>query len=273
MISRHKTDAVDVRERLELTEGEFDFFIDAALRDPNNLSLLFENAQLIASCRHYLGLADQLVREPFEIALNCGTALCMLGCGRPISDGFTLAPSRKPNWVAPSVRIEFVDLSLWLTSVSLAVLFERWDVVEELSKLPLETIYQRDGSQPEYFYHLCQAFSSFFTEEGDFAESIGNALEMCDPNSPNVIDPDWTLFIDVPMIQFLYHLYLAEHDQVIAGLEQALQFHKRYWSSTPELSNRTNGLVSLRISAIAKILKLRNIPLEIESDYLVLADA
>lgn len=74
--------------------------------------------------------------------------------------------------------------------------------------------------------------------------------------------------ITVPHLRVLRQLGERNADGFAAALEEAIQQHKKYWSSTEQLRKEFDGFVSMKLTAAAALAWDRGLRFQVESDYL-----
>ncbi len=88
-----------------------------------------------------------------------------------------------------------------------------------------------------------------------------------DPHQPDIRDPDFTLHIDVPLIDCLLYA-IAEQPEFGEKLAKGLELHKKYWTLTEDTRDDWDGMVSLPLLTAAAIATDRGLKFDIDSGYL-----
>jgi hypothetical protein len=127
----------------------------------------------------------------------------------------------------------------------------------------------RDSStkSPEYDYLYMEAIEAWFDREKSVADKIAQALAATNPNTNQVYDEDWALYLASFQIQTL--MSVLTHDPDLNNvLAKAVESHRTYWSAKSERRRNYKGYVSLPLTVLALEAKRRGLPVGVESPYL-----
>lgn len=262
-IERHQFDQHQVEERFIQTKEDLPFFLDGARKDAKNLSLLMAEAMDAATCGSAVGATFEEVIGALRLAGQASAAL-FLTASRPLpvrvalGDGPRVLYGTRPDESTTHV-------SAWLRGFFLNTICRNSELIDTMCDVPADVLRGSSTSGPEYRYLFAEAVKVFWTGAEHAERKILDALEATDPHRTDVRKPDWTLNIDVPQLQLLF--YISQRDDEFSNqLRQAVQLHKKYWSSETRQSD-SDGLLAVELTALACLARDRKMSCEIASDY------
>ena len=160
----------------------------------------------------------------------------------------------------------------------LAVVLRDDDLLTALVNTPTDLIRRSTIQGADYHYTFIDALRTFIEglprrDRTAAADLVVEAMHQTDPERPDVLDPDWTLFMDVPLIavtfSLLEHLDLKEHEPKFGDrLAWALERHMEYYTRDEMKRLDWEGFLSLPLLGLAALAFEYHIPFDVESDYI-----
>jgi hypothetical protein len=155
----------------------------------------------------------------------------------------------------------------WLDSLWAAVICRDRQFVRDLTAVPAERLRVAGLSSPEYKYAWAEALRAFFSGGEDVYPLINRALELTGPEREDVV-PEIALYRHVSPMKLLFDVAAGRADEFNAGLREAVDLHRRFWTANGERASRPDGFFALSCTALAAVAYDRGIPVDVESDYL-----
>lgn len=267
-VARPPVDLACVEERFADAHRTLSLFLEGARSDPKNLPLLISTALDIVCCGVALNADGHEVRQALLIAGQASTALFLAAPSQPLPVEVQLGEG--PFCVYHTHADESAaHASRWLRGFFLCALCRDSALIDAICSAPTEVMRRSSTREPEYRYLFVDAVKSFWKGEAAISTRILAALEATDPDRADIRRPDWTLNIDVPLLQHLFYIN-SEDSDFAEHFPRAVEKHKKYWTATSEQRMDWGGYFALELTAIATLAYDRHIPFKIDSEYIPL---
>lgn len=262
-ISHPQFDRGRVEERYADACEDLPFFLQAATSNPKNLSILTSTASDVACCGVALDSEHKMVRRALRIAGQASSALFAAASSEEmpvdvqLDDGQHCIYDARPD---PSTTHAF----RWLRGFLLNAICRESGLMDDMCKVPTELLRSSSTKDAEYRYLLVDALKAFWSGDPQSSTIIVDALDATDPERGDIRQPDWTLDIDVPLLQLFF--YVATNDNEFEeNLPKAADLHHKYWTANNERRNNWDGFLSVELTALAAIAHDRGMPVQIDA--------
>jgi hypothetical protein len=166
--------------------------------------------------------------------------------------------------VGPNMNANAVS---WLDALWLAMICRERPRIDLLAAIPQDLLRASTIEYDEFVYSWVGALQTYWTRGEGLVEQILSAMAGTDPAGLRQLDADAVLQRYYPPIEMFYHLTQRDDAKFNDSLYNALELHRRYWS-TEEERNSPNGYVALGPLAIACLARDVGVTIEVESEYL-----
>lgn len=265
-IPRHTIEHARVAERFADANKELELFLESAQKSPRSLSLLLSTAMDVATCGSAVLHDPVLIRKALRLAGQASAALFATASAKTLPVQVTIGGGPVAMYSTRPDESE-VYASQWLKGVFVNTLFGDRKLVADMCDTPTELLRTSSTKAPEYKYLFVDAIKAFFANGTDCSKLILEALEATDPQRSDIRTPDWTLNIDVPLLQHLFYVQKMDPD-FAEQFPKAVELHKKYWTSSKKLKQDWNGLLAIELTAIAILARDRNVQFDIDSEYI-----
>ena len=160
-----------------------------------------------------------------------------------------------------------VNALLWLNGYMYATLCHDAESLKILCATPVATLRASSTKSAAYDYLLIEALQRWHTGQEGVAEGFIAAMQATEPGQPDIVSPTFTLHIDVPWIQCLFYA-AAEQSEFGEALANGVGLHKKYWAKTATRRDDWDGFLSFPMLAAAALAHRRNLPFDVDSEYL-----
>jgi hypothetical protein len=264
-LSRHRIDVKRAETQFREAIEKLPDYLQAACKNPVNLTLLISKSLEVAQCGSVatpgatdifdsLRLASQGHAALFAVAASGGEIIEVLLGGETVQYKGTIDAS-----TAYSQR--------WITGFFLSRICRDNESTKLLCQSLTTQLAQSSTREPEYRHLLVDALKAVWSGESDTGRHIIQALKATDPDRDDIRAPEWTLMIDVPLMQLLF--YVWGHDKDFSeALVKAVLRHKEYWSKTRDRRQDWDGFLPIELLGLAAMAYDRQIPFHIDSEYL-----
>ncbi|MEU5264848.1 immunity 49 family protein [Amycolatopsis sp. NPDC021455] len=159
------------------------------------------------------------------------------------------------------------NATMWLDALWLAMICRERPRIDLLASIPQDLLRASTIEYDEFVYSWVGALQTYWTRGEGLVDQILNAMAGTDPAGLRQLDPDAVLQRYYPPIEMFYHLTQRDDAKFNDALYNALELHRRYWS-TEEERNNPSGYVALGPLAIACLARDAGVTIEVESEYL-----
>ena len=265
-ITRHKIDPKRVEESRNLALEYLPRFLKAVRRSPNNLPTVISTGVRLACCAHALDSNSSHVRMGLDVA-GAACAALFQACDPtsshpPITiEGEVLQYDSRPDG-------SLIYPRQWLEGYFINAIIGDVDRLNSLADIPIDVFKGSSTVSPRYAHAFVSVLQAYWRSQPNVSKLLIEALELTDPERPDILKIDWTLNIDVPLLELLFRLTAGESD-FGAAAGRALENHKSYWKSTAKSRNNPEGFASLGISGLCKLAAGQGLTIDVSSDYLI----
>ena len=186
----------------------------------------------------------------------------------------------EPVTYLTGLDVGYLDPGRWLRAFFLAAVLRDEDLLTALVNTPTDLIRRSTIKGPEYQYTFLDALRTFIEglprrDRTAAMDLTAKAMHETDPEREDVLDPDWTLLVDVPTVAVTFSLLenvdLQEHEPKFGDrLAWALEKHKKYYTRDEMKRLDWEGFLSLRLLGLASLAFEYHIPFDVQSDYIPL---
>lgn len=164
----------------------------------------------------------------------------------------------------------YVNAGSWLTAFYLAVVCREKGRITDLCRVPVRLLRESGAQYDEFEYAWIDTLQTCWLGGADLGAKLVAAVDGTDPTAIAVADPEVVAKLLYPPMELLHRFVRQDHDGFNRALNDALQWHKEYWSEESRALQST-GLVSLAPLAVACFAYDAGFPIDVESDYLPIA--
>ncbi|MFI8892575.1 immunity 49 family protein [Streptomyces paradoxus] len=162
----------------------------------------------------------------------------------------------------------YANAGNWLTSLWFVIVCRDQERMTQMCRIPIEALRASGAQGDEFAYHWVDALQTYWLEEPGLLEKLTAAIESSYPEVATIAPRDLLQNVLYPPIN-LFHLFLRkDHDGFNAGLAEALELHKAYWTANEDRAADLAGSLALGPLAMACLAYDAGFPIEVESDYL-----
>jgi hypothetical protein len=155
----------------------------------------------------------------------------------------------------------------WLDALWLAMICRERPRIDLLAAIPRDLLRASTIEYDEFVYSWVGALQTYWTRGEGLVEEILSAMAGTDPAGLRQLDADAVLQRYYPPIEMFYHLTQRDDAKFNDSLVNALELHKRFWS-TEDQRTSPFGYVALGPLAIACLARDAGVTIEVESEYL-----
>jgi len=265
-ITRPIVDLAILRHNYEFSSQQFKKCTKTARRRPQLLSLVIRHAKTVATCGEVVDPGAESIGKALKIAAQAHAALFTVVCSPEGTVTVPLGDGEPASYDTRLSDTSTADVHCWLDGVFLSLLCRDEDSLERLMATPLEVLKQCVTSNPGYRFLLAEAIQLWWHEEDGVARKFIESMQETDPIKHDFVNEKYVLDIDVPIIQCLLYA-LSEDADFTAAFARAAQMHMEYWTSTIERRRDWDGFLSIPLLGIAALAFDRNLPFEVDCDY------
>lgn len=270
-VPRHEIDQEFASRQVEaITEKILEDDLPEVGRDTKGVKFLFTSAMM--AMRYQCALDPTATKGPtwesVTLAMQAGSALFAAGLRSAgtvevrIHTSVVTVPATGPQ--------SWTNVGYWLRALYLAMICrekERTDLLCSVTSDFLRASAMR-GRADAYVYPWAESLRMFWHREPGHYDRLGEALRLADPEDPNVLDQEAMGLQYYPPLVLFNYLLTGEHDRFNDALFQALEWHRSYWTRTPERARDCDGYIALAPLAMTCLAHEMGVPVEVESEYI-----
>jgi hypothetical protein len=257
----------DLKKQFERTMAELSAYVDAARRDPRNLSLLIGRSLAALSYGCLLTPKSQDVKRVLSLASDSYTAL-FAAASRGKKSITVVLGEQGPVTYNSSPDESTVHVTNWIIGYFLNVLSQNRESIRLLCDIPIELVRASTTQAGNYQYLYMQALQEFGRDDiSGIVNTMLAAMKATDPKLPDITDPDYTLYLHVPQIEVLIYMVTGEA-KFTTALTHAVELHRKYWGKTKSRREDYEGFISLELTALAFLGRQEGLSVDVESPYL-----
>ncbi len=282
IVPRHDIDTPRAEKYHVKRAARVPSFLEGARKRATSLDLLIDEAMSSACSGAAAGVPLAEVKRLFRLAAQAYRALFLVVRAGdtykvtvPLGEGEPVVYETET-----ALDVSYLDPGRWLRAFFLAAVLRDEDLLTALVNTPTDLIRRSTIKGPEYQYTFIDALRTFIEglpqrRRAAAMDLVSKAMHETDPDRPDVLDPDWTLLVDVPtiavMFSLLEHVDLQEHEPKFGDrLAWALEKHKKYYTRDEMKRLDWEGFLSLRLLGLASLAFEYHIPFDVQSDYIPL---
>lgn len=163
---------------------------------------------------------------------------------------------------------KFIDFSFCLNAFYTFVWDGETEALQFLQSFPVEKI----GSAENHLAAFWNYLRAYKTQKNPDSALLDAA--MAKAVEPGVPQQKWVKHIFLPQVSIFKAMESGEMTQIRAAFRTALELHRTYWDTTSSMpgglqkKNAPEGLFSLPLMAISRLIEQNHGPLEIASGYI-----
>ncbi|MEU9718244.1 immunity 49 family protein [Streptomyces sp. NPDC047976] len=159
------------------------------------------------------------------------------------------------------------DAGAWLAAFYLAVVCREKARLTALCRIPVSLLRGAGDPYDEYVYAWVDTLQTYWLGGSDLVGKLVAAVDGTDPSVVAIADHEVTAKILYPPMELFHRLVREDHDNFNRALNEALRWHKDYWSDE-DRALQASGLVALAPLAMACFAYDAGFPVEVRSEYL-----
>ncbi|MFD8147080.1 immunity 49 family protein [Streptomyces sp. NPDC059708] len=175
---------------------------------------------------------------------------------------------REPRTLPATGPSHDARASAWLRAFWYAIITRDQPRMTELCELPLDVLRASGAEHDDYLYHWVAALQAYWLKRPELVEELTSTFNRSHPDVAVIAGRDYIQHVAYPPINLFYKFLRKDEDGFQAALLEALELHKRYWTSTPERAEDIEGRVPIAVLAVTCLAYDGGIPVEVESPYL-----
>jgi Immunity protein 49 len=269
-IERHPIDLENTTRVFKLNLGRLDSSLEAARRAVNNLYSLFLTGKNVYYTGSVIAPDSPEVARALRLAARASTAIFVFAQLEDPPRYFSLGEGPPVTYPEPSSE-SCVELSTWQKAYYLAMITRQRDLLDELCQTPVDLL-RRSSTGPRdregLSYRLIELFQFIGREEHFTQHPVFVEWEAFCTSGPGGSAPGIVAYLGAPLLRVLKQFERRDEVGFNNALTEALQLHKKYWSSKEKLRKDFEGLVSLPLTAVAALAWDRGMRFDVESDYM-----
>ncbi|TXS63142.1 hypothetical protein EAO76_40655 [Streptomyces sp. sk2.1] len=162
----------------------------------------------------------------------------------------------------------YLNAGTWLNAFFLALICRETTRLDMLTRVPTSLLRDCGGALDEYIYAWVETLRSFWLRHDDVGQHLVRAVDLSAPEHARVIDPETMSKLKYPPMMMFYRYLRNDAAGFNEALNDALRWHKEYWTADEDRTQNIEGVVAIAPLAIACLAKANGIPIEVESGYL-----
>ncbi|MFD4433649.1 immunity 49 family protein [Nocardia sp. NPDC058497] len=156
----------------------------------------------------------------------------------------------------------------WLTTFWWCLICRDGPRLEQLANIPAENLFPPHVQTDEYWIRWTEALQIWALKQPGLVDKLGDAIQLSDPSIAVITPRDMLDKINYQYIYLFYRVLQGDPDEFNTALQQALHYHREYWTSDPDREDDFTGNLALGLLAIACLALDSGIPVNVQSDYL-----
>ncbi|WP_119727945.1 immunity 49 family protein [Thermomonospora amylolytica] len=271
-VPRHDIDQEFAAWQAEDSERRsFERNLPAVSQHIEGVRLLFDSALMTMKYRCAL---DPMAEQPqtwrnVMLAMQAGTAMFAAALR---TQGTVEVRLHDSEVAIPATGAQtWTNVGYWLNALYLTLICRADKHTDLLCSVSLDFLRasEKGGVVPPHLYSWAESLQRFWSSEGGSYELVERTLELANPESVEEPGGDARVLLAMPPMVLFGHLLVDEDDEFNGALVEALQWHRMYWTSTPENARHSTGYVSLPLLAMTCLAHDKGfVPIEVESPYI-----
>ncbi|MGW1191269.1 immunity 49 family protein [Streptomyces sp. NPDC002559] len=162
----------------------------------------------------------------------------------------------------------YLNAGTWLNAFFLALICRETARLDMLAQVPASLLRDCGGVADEYVYAWVETLRSFWLRRDDVGQHLVRAVDLSAPEHARIMDPETMSKLEYPPMMMFYRYLRNDAAGFNEALNDALRWHKEYWTADEDRTQNIEGVVAIAPLAIACLAKANGIPIEVESGYL-----
>jgi hypothetical protein len=232
----------------------------------SNLGILQADARKVASLSFALESGTEAVCRYLHLGAEAAAALFALASVEsgtldlPLGGRVVRLTATGPN--------SYTDPSSWCEGFFLAAICRDVRSLDLLCQTPSTVFRASSTKTDEYYYVYAAALQAFWKAEPETPNLLLHALRLAKPGNAKIASADYLLFVIMSQMELLYQVLIRDEAAFNASLIKSLEYHKRYWTSSEDLSDESIGFLPIGLIAIASFAHEQGMQIaEIDSGY------
>jgi len=264
-VKRHTIDKDFCTWQLSRHREAIEADVKDAVGSSSNLSILATNALALGS---YASVVEpQGADIETSLRLACDALQCHFRVGVDRSEPIECQLNGQSVRYSTAIDESKIEATKWLNAYWLSIILHDAEGLNELCKVPIETIRRSTTRHPEFRLLFVEALMSYWQERDTTGQLLLKSMKATDPEKFDV-PKSWTLHIDVPLIHSFSYA-VSEDGRFQDAMVEAIKKHKKFWSSTASRKDDWEGFLSLGLSAVSAIGVGRRCTMDVQSEYLL----
>jgi hypothetical protein len=281
-IARHKHgwNPNDFQEQLDYYAEDLQDALAKVSKQPGNLS------SLLGVAIDYAGYLSVLEPTSFDLwrtlRIAAYTAKCIfLLADRSITEEYDLDVGEGPLFSFPQTGpTSYSHSGTWEKGYYLGFACREQHILDSQVMRSTDIARQSSTTSNEYGYLMIDALKSFYasryevdtrieeTSDEETSQKLQAALDATDADRIMPETIDGTINIALPEMELLACLLENNPQHFNESLADALECHKKYWSSSEDMAGDPRGFIAIGPLGLACAAYDLGFPIEIESEYI-----
>lgn len=266
-IERHPIDASRIEKSYAYALKEFSECLPSARARASSLTFLISACGNIATCGSVVAPGAPEIGRALRVSSQAHAALMAIANAHGASVTVPLGADAPVTYADVKDDGSTVNGRRWLEGFSLATLCRDAASLKILAATSVSMLRASSTKSPEYRYQLIEGLQRWLTKQPGTVQHFMEAMKATDPARPDILDPDFTLHIDVQWMRSLLYA-ISEESDFGEALSSGVSYHKKYWTRSEELREDWDGFLSFRLLAAAALGFDRKLPFDVDSEYL-----
>jgi hypothetical protein len=162
----------------------------------------------------------------------------------------------------------YLNAGTWVDAFYLALICREAARLDMLAQVPVSLLRDCGGEMDEYVYAWVETLQSFWLRRGDLNQHLVRAVDLSAPEAARILDAETMGKLQYPPMMMFYRYLRGDAAGFNEALNDAVRWHKEYWTADEDRMSNIEGVVAIAPLAIACLAKANGIPIEVESGYL-----
>ena len=267
-VARHATDVDLAWRQIEALSPQVSYLLDAVASNSAALHDLRRRELTLAQYRCVVDpdAADPDTCDDLDLAAQAATAVFIdatVSAGREAQ-----APVGRVLRFTATGHNEDAHGGIWLTATWLAIVLRDDTLIRQLVSVPLDTMRDADnGDHDSYLYPWVETLQTFLDHRPVPPELFTAVMDGTDPDTARFTPPDAMLRLVFPPIKLFYYILRHDSEKFAAGLSDALEQHRAYWTAA-DRADAPDGFLALAPLAMAVLARSVGMTFDVTSPYL-----
>jgi Immunity protein 49 len=260
-----------LKEQLDHSAEDLQYSLSRVAKKPDNLSSLLTIALRYAGYLSVLEPNSVQIYRALSIAANTISSIFSLA-DLSITEKYDLYVGEGPAFSFPQTGPStYSDSVTWKEGYFLAAACREKHVLDSLVSRSTDIMRQSSDGVNEYSHLVVDALKSFYNLETSIEETNEKLIAVAGATDESKIRPltiDATINIVLPEMELISCILEGNFEHFNESLADALNCHKRHWSSDEKMSGDPRGFIAIGLLGIACFAYDKGFPIEVESEYI-----